>query len=72
VVNARLTYVPEGGKWEASLEAQNLLDKFYWYQLGLARSNNPDPASYLTVTDNRTGSPGRPREVALTFRRNFN
>ncbi len=67
LVNARLTYVPEGGKWEMSLDAQNLLDKFYWYQLAPARSNQTGG-----VTDNRTGSPGRPREVALTFRRNFN
>jgi iron complex outermembrane receptor protein len=67
MVNARLTFVPEGGKWEASLEAENLLDKFYWYQLGAARSNIDG-----SIADNRTGSPGRPREIALTLRRNFN
>jgi iron complex outermembrane recepter protein len=67
VVNARLTYVPEGGKWEVSVLAENLFDKFYWYQLGPARSNLDG-----SITDNRTGSPGRPREVSLTFRRNFN
>ena len=26
----------------------------------------------LTVTDNRTGTPARGREIAVTFRKNFN
>ena len=67
IVNARVTFVPESGNWEMALSAENLFDKFYWYQLAAARSTVDG-----TVTDNRTGSPGRPREVALTFRRNFN
>lgn len=66
LVNARITYVPESGNWDLALSAENVLDKFYWYTLAPERST-------LTglPTDNRTGSPGRGREVALTFRRNF-
>ncbi|RYY49386.1 MAG: TonB-dependent receptor [Chitinophagaceae bacterium] len=67
IVNARLTYAPEGRAWDVSVSAENLLDKFYWYQIGPARSTLDQ-----TVTDNRTGSPARPRELAVTFRRNFN
>jgi iron complex outermembrane receptor protein len=67
IVNARVTFVPESGNWEMALSAENLFDKFYWYQLAAARSTVDG-----SVTDNRTGSPGRPREVALSFRRNFN
>lgn len=66
MVNARVTYTPDDGKWDLSLHAENLFNKFYWYQLGAARSTVDG-----TVADNRTGSPGRPREVALTVRRNF-
>jgi iron complex outermembrane recepter protein len=69
LVNARISYVPESEKWDLSLSAENLLNKFYWYQLAPAVSNNP--LTFRAITDNRTGSPGRPREVALTFRRNF-
>jgi len=67
VVNARITFVPESGNWEMAVSADNLFDKFYWYQLAPARSTVDG-----SVTDNRTGSPARPREIALTFRRNFN
>ncbi len=67
IVNARVTYTAKDSAWMVALSAENLLDKFYWYQLGAARSNlDNSPA------DNRTGTPARGREVALTFRRNFN
>jgi outer membrane receptor protein involved in Fe transport len=66
VVNARLTFTPDDDKYEIALEAENLLDKFYWYQLAAARSNIDG-----TVTDNRSGAPGRPREFAVTFRKHF-
>jgi hypothetical protein len=46
--------------------AENLFDKFYWYTLGPERSTING-----AITDARTGSPGRGRELALTFRRNF-
>jgi iron complex outermembrane recepter protein len=67
LVNARITYSPGDSKWDMSLSAENLLNKFYWYQLAAARSSLD-----RSVTDNRVGSPGRPREVLFTFRRNFN
>jgi iron complex outermembrane receptor protein len=67
IVNARVTFVPESGNWEMALSAENLFDKFFWYQLAPARSTVDG-----SVTDNRTGSPARGREVAVTFRRNFN
>jgi iron complex outermembrane receptor protein len=68
LVNARITYVSDSGDWMIAASAENLLDKFYWYQLAPARSNAVGNA----ITDNRTGTPARGREVALTFRRNFN
>ena len=68
IVNARITYVSGSGDWTVAASAENLLDKFYWYQLAPARSN----AQGNAITDNRTGTPARGREVALTFRKNFN
>jgi iron complex outermembrane receptor protein len=67
LVNARIGYMPDDGSWDLALSAENLFDKFYWYTLGPARST-------LTglPADNRTGSPARGREIALSFRRNFN
>jgi iron complex outermembrane receptor protein len=70
LVNARLTYTANEGDWAVALAAENLLDKFYWYQLAPARSNNN--ALGNPITDNRTGTPARGREVSLTFRKNFN
>jgi iron complex outermembrane recepter protein len=74
LVNARITYNSEDGNWLLALSAENLFDKFYWYQLGPYRNNTwtngvlaPGP-----IADNRVGTPARGREVALTFRRNFN
>jgi iron complex outermembrane receptor protein len=66
LVNARVSYAPDDGKWDLTLAAENLLDKFYWYTLAPERS-----ALTGLATDNRTGSPARGREVSLTFRRNF-
>ena len=67
LANMRVSYSPEDNKWELALTAENLFDKFYWYALAPARSNING-----AVTDNRAGSPARGREVALSFRRNFN
>lgn len=66
LANARITYAAEDGKWDLALSAENLFDKFYWYTIAPERGT-------LTglPTDNRTGSPARGREWALTFRRNF-
>ena len=69
VVNARLTYEPASGAWQAALSANNLLGKFHWQQLGSetirggALDGNPTYA--------RVGTPGRPREWALTIKKNF-
>ena len=72
IANARITFSPEDNKWEVALAAENLFDKFYWYALGPARSNVPNSAGVIGApTDNRTGSPARGRELALSFRRNF-
>jgi iron complex outermembrane receptor protein len=66
LVNARLTYEPADSKWSVALAAQNLFNRFYWYQLGASRDN-------LTGAEieNRQGAPARPREFWLTLSRNF-
>jgi iron complex outermembrane recepter protein len=60
--NARVTWKPEKGNWEASLLALNLTDKFY----------------YLNVFDltgagggSVTGTPGAPLEVAIEIKHKF-
>jgi outer membrane receptor protein involved in Fe transport len=67
LVNARLTYAAPHCKWNASLSAENLLDKFYRAQLTQALQSDRTATTY-----GRTGVPGRGREVAFSFRRNFN
>jgi len=67
-LNARVTYAHAEGDWMVALSAENLLDKFYWYQLAPYRSN-VGPA--FAVTDNRTGTPARGREIAVTFHKDF-
>jgi len=57
LVNARLTYRSPDSDWSVALEATNLFDKFYYL--------NKLATFYVN------GQPGRPREVALTVRRNF-
>jgi iron complex outermembrane receptor protein len=58
LVNARLTYRSPDEDWSVALEATNLTDKFYYL-------NKFSNAFYTT------GQPGRPREFAVTVRRNF-
>ena len=67
LVNARLTFESADSKWTAALSAENLFDKLYWYQLGADRTNDGSNA----LVYGRTGSPGRPREIALTLRRSL-
>ena len=58
LLNARLTYRSLDEDWSVAFEATNLTDKFY----------------YLNKFSNvfyTTGQPGRPREYAVTVRRNF-
>ena len=58
LVNARLTYRTADEDWSIALEGTNLFDKLYYL-------NKIVPGFYAT------GQPGRPREVALTVRRQF-
>ncbi len=61
LANARLSYTTGDKDWQASLEVQNLFNKYY----------------YITVSDAtgglgvETGVPGMPRTWALTVKRNF-
>jgi iron complex outermembrane receptor protein len=61
LLNFRLTYKTEDADWQAALEVTNLTDELY----------------YISYFDNRgstrtiSGRPGRPREWAVTVRRNF-
>jgi outer membrane receptor protein involved in Fe transport len=72
LVNMRLTYLAADGRWSASVAAENLFDKFYWASLASRTSSVPgNPTASGTLTDARTGVPGRGREVALTLRRTF-
>jgi iron complex outermembrane receptor protein len=61
LVNARLTWRDAEGIWEASVEATNLTDEYYF----LTRFDQ------FTLTGITDGQPGRPREYALTVKRNF-
>ena len=66
LANARVTYDTSSANWEVALSVNNLFDKFYWQQLGSAsdpRTGFPTPA--------RAGTPSRPREWAISFKRNF-
>ncbi len=64
--NARLTYEPNQGDWSLAFSVLNLTDHFYWQQLGSAtqRANG-------LPTVARVGTPGKPREWALQFRKSF-
>jgi iron complex outermembrane receptor protein len=57
LANARLTYRSPDEDWSVSLEATNLFDKFYYLN------------KFATFYVN--GQPGRPREFAVTVRKNF-
>jgi iron complex outermembrane receptor protein len=58
LLNARLTYRNDPGKWDLSLEVQNLTDKFYLVTI-------VDPGAF------RWAQPSRPREWAVTLRKKF-
>jgi outer membrane receptor protein involved in Fe transport len=49
-----------------ALTVNNLFDKFYWQQLGSAS----DPRTGFP-TSARVGTASRPREWAVSFKRNF-
>ena len=57
LVNARLTYRAPGNDWSLALEVTNIFDKLYYIN--------------KLVTQYASAQPGRPREWALTLRKNF-
>lgn len=65
IVNARIGFESVERDWEVALSATNLTDKFYWQQLGAATT------AAGAVSAARAGTPGRPREWAITVKRNF-
>ena len=69
LVNARLTFEPASGSWQVALSANNLFDKFYWQQLGSETIRGGALDGYPTYA--RVGTAGRPREWALTVKKNF-
>lgn len=63
VANARLAWRSPDRDWEAALEVTNLTDKLYY-------TSNAD-LSFIPSIGFAWNAPGRPREWALTLRRNF-
>ena len=61
LANARLTWRDEDKGWEAALEVTNVFDKYYFRSIYDAY----DRAGFIT------GSPGHPREWALTVKKSF-
>ncbi|GAC03743.1 TonB-dependent receptor [Paraglaciecola chathamensis] len=61
MINARLTWKSNDDLWQAALSVTNLADKEYY------RSSMDLTTNYGTVHSN----PGRPREVAISIKRNF-
>jgi iron complex outermembrane receptor protein len=66
LANARLTYDTADADWQIALNVNNLFNKFYWQQLGSAS----DPRTGFP-TSGRVGTASRPREWAVSFKRNF-
>ncbi len=71
VFNARLTYQPTAAKWNVSVQALNVFNKFYWDQLGsplsLAGGATVPSANNLSPAAARVGTPGLPREWMVSF-----
>jgi iron complex outermembrane receptor protein len=65
LTNARLTYRDGGGSWELALEGTNLCNKYYYTNVN--NQSLPLTSSYQFTSVN----PGRPREFAITFKREF-
>ncbi len=63
LVNARVSYEPEGGDWELSAAVTNLFDNFYY----ATKSDHASEAQGATAE----GIVGRPREVMVTVKRSF-
>jgi len=72
LVNARIAYDTPAGNWQVALAATNLLDKFYWQQLGAASTTPSVPAPLaLSPSIGRVGTPGLPRMWAVTLKKTF-
>jgi iron complex outermembrane receptor protein len=65
LTNARLTYRDASGNWELAAEGTNLTNKYYYTNVN--NSSPPASNSFQFTSVN----PGRPREFAMTFKRNF-
>jgi iron complex outermembrane receptor protein len=65
LLNGRLAYDTAEGDWQVALTATNLTGKFYWNQLG-ARTTAAG-----ALSDARAGTPGAPRQWAITVKKNF-
>jgi iron complex outermembrane receptor protein len=63
LVNGRLTWRSEADDWSVALEVTNITDKVYY-------TSNAD-LSFIPVIGFAWNAPGRPREWAVTVRRNF-
>ncbi|MFM1887621.1 MAG: Colicin receptor precursor [Pseudomonadota bacterium] len=61
LLNARLTWKQDEGKWEAALELTNITNEWYLLSKGDA----------FTGAGSVDGQPGRPREWGLTVKRKF-
>jgi iron complex outermembrane receptor protein len=72
LLNGRIQYDTPEGEWQVALIATNLADKFYWQQLGAATTTPGLPAPLtLTPADARAGTPGAPRQWAITVKKAF-
>ena len=63
LVNARISYKPNGDEWEIALAATNLFDKFYY----ASKFDHASEAQGATAE----GLVGRPREFSLSVKRKF-
>jgi iron complex outermembrane receptor protein len=65
LTNARINFDTADGDWQIAFSVNNVFDKFYWQQLGVATDRAGFPASA------RVGTASRPREWAVSFKKNF-
>ncbi|MEP7244441.1 MAG: hypothetical protein ABI885_12285, partial [Gammaproteobacteria bacterium] len=60
IMNAQVSYIPEGSKWNFTVQAENLTDKYYYYSI-FAGSGSAVTASIAS-----------PRMVFFRMTRDFN
>jgi iron complex outermembrane recepter protein len=74
VFNLHLTYTPNSGSWFVTGGISNVLNKFYWEQLGAATavcSSGPTCTNGLEPAIARVGTPGLPREWTISITKSF-